>query len=155
MILGVVVLLIGSVFLASNMANSAQVEESAGAVAVVSEETFDWGEIKIDGGIVEKKFEVENKGTETLKLYNVETSCMCTSAQISKGDQVSPLFGMHDKSQYVMEINPGEKAELTVRFDPMFHGPNGVGPISRTVKIETNDPKHSELSWMLTAMVVR
>ncbi len=154
-IVGLVVLFGGSVWLASTMANSAQVEMSEGAVAVVEEKSYDWGEIKIDGGIVEKVFLVKNEGDEVLKLFNVETSCVCTTAQMAKGEQTSPVFGMHDKSQYVLEVDPGETVDVLVKFDPMFHGPNGVGPISRTVTIETNDVSSPKLSWMLTAMVVR
>lgn len=148
--------LLGGVFLVSKN-NSGEVASestmSENAKSVVEETSYDWGEIGINDGNVEKIFKIKNDGTDTLKLSNVVTSCMCTTAQLSLGDKTSPTFGMHSKSSYVLDVPSGETAELKVIFDPAFHGPSGVGPINRQIKVETNDQSSPELNFMLTAMV--
>lgn len=145
-------LLTGTIFLASRIATSAKVEMAEGAKVEVMETAWDWGEIGINDGKVEKEFEVKNIGSEILKLFNVATSCMCTTAQFVDGEP-SPEFGMHTKSSYVKKIAPGESAKIRVVFDPLFHGPEGIGPITRQVTMMTNDPDESQISFMLTAVV--
>ena len=89
-------LITASVILAGKMFQTAQVEASPEAKAIVEEDSHDWGEIPIKGGTVEKEFVIKNGGRESLKLYNVKTSCACTTAQFI-GNERSPLFGMHTK----------------------------------------------------------
>jgi len=74
---------------------------------------------------------------------------------LKTSSQTSPKFKMHEKSSYVFEVNPGETAELIVEFDPAFHGPSGVGPITRTITMNTNDTKNSTLTFNLTGNVVK
>lgn len=146
----------GVVFLSktgSSEADNSQTATDANTKAVVEETSYDWGEIGINDGNVEKVFNIKNEGTGTLKLFNVVTSCMCTTAQLSLGDTKSPLFGMHTKSKYVLEVPSGQTAQLKVIFDPAFHGPSGIGPITRQIEVETNDPSTPQLSFMLTAVV--
>lgn len=150
-IFGVLVLLGGTVFLATRVSSSANIETSNGAKVSLSETAWEWGEIGIKDGKVEKEFEIKNTGSDTLKLYNIATSCMCTTAQFMDDD--SHIFGMHTKSGYVKEVKLGESTKIKVVFDPLFHGPDGVGPISRQVTMMTNDPEQNNLSFMLTATV--
>ena len=150
-----ILLLFGAVFWMSNQTGAPQIEASDGAIAGAEIMTHAWGEIGINDGNVKADFEISNNGTNNLKLFNVITSCTCTTAQISVNGKSSPLFGMHDKSSYVAEIPAGESAILTVEYDPLFHGPNGVGPITRQVKIETNDASNTELNYTLTADVIK
>ncbi len=150
------VVLIGGVFLLSKGSDndpSSRVTMSENAKVTVEETSYDWGEIGLNDGKVEKIFTIKNEGTETLNLLNVVTSCMCTTAQLSLGDKSSPVFGMHQKSNYVMEVPAGESAELRAIFDPAFHGPSGVGPINRQITVATNDSSRPELNFMLKAMV--
>jgi len=144
--------LVGGVFAASRMGKS-KVEMNEQVLAATDETSYDWGEIGINGGNVEKTFEIKNEGSEVLKLSDVVTSCMCTTARLSLGDDVSPEFGMHDKSSYIMEVAPGKAAQLTVTFDPAYHGPSGVGPITRQIEVHTNDPENPVLNYMLSAVV--
>jgi len=130
-------------------------EASADAKAVTDEVRHDWGEIGINDGNVEKVFDIKNEGTEPLMLYGVFTSCMCTTAQLSLDEKSSPIFGMHDNSNYVLEVPPGKTVKLKVVFDPMYHGPSGVGPITRQIMVKTNDKNNPEMDFMLTANVVR
>lgn len=154
-VIATLLILVGSIWAAYNLGNSAIVEESADAVAEFSITTHDWGEIDIMGGKVEKIFPIKNAGTDVLKLFNISTSCMCTTAQLVKGDSSSPLFGMHAPSEYVMDLAPGEEAELKVVFDPLFHGPDAVGAITRTVTVETNDPSNKSLFFTTSGKVIK
>lgn len=155
-IFAVSVLIIGAGgYFVATTGNSAAVEQSEGAVVTVETKSHEWGEIGINNGTVMVTFPIKNTGTSPLSLYNIETSCMCTTAMVKVGQNVSPKFGMHSKSDYVMEVAPGDEAELVVEFDPAFHGPSGVGPINRQITVQTNDPANPKLTFIATAMVTK
>jgi len=147
-----VALVLGARYL-NKSATTATVVQNENARVEISEKSYDWGEIQINEGAVERVFEIKNTGSGELSLSNISTSCMCTTAQLILGDESSPEFGMHTKSSYVMNVPEGQTAQLKVVFDPAFHGPSGVGPINRQIKVETNDPSTPELNFMLTAIV--
>lgn len=148
-------LLGGVVFLASRLSNSAKVEASADAAALVESTSYDWGNIGINNGKVDAVFEIKSTGKQDLKLFNGSTSCACTSAVITVGDKSSPLIGMHTQSDYVATVPQGKTALLKVTFDPLFHGPNGFGPINREATLSTNDPNHPQLKFFLNANVIK
>ena len=54
------------------------------------------------------------------------------------GQESSPLVKMHEQSAYILTVPPGQTANLEVVFDPLFHGPNAVGPIERLITVKTN-----------------
>jgi hypothetical protein len=120
--------------------------QSLGQVAgvQVNPENYDLGNVPINGGLVTKEYELKNDTESTIKLGNVVTSCMCTQAKVTIGDKESRFFGMEhpgDRNPSLgYEINPGEKALVTVNFDPAAHGPQGIGPFDRVVEITFNDP---------------
>lgn len=145
----------GIVYLGIKIGATPQVATDQQTSINVDQLQHDWGTINMNDGVVSKTFAIENQGETTLKLYNTKTSCMCTTAQLKTANQVSKKFGMHEKSANIFEVQPGETAELLVEFDPAFHGPSGVGPISRTVTLNTNDSSHQTLSFKLTANVVK
>lgn len=62
---------------------------------------------------------------------------------------------MHSNSKYVTEVAPGQSAKLTVIFDPLFHGPNGIGDITRTITMSTNDKANPTLGFFLSAKVTK
>ena len=66
-------------------------------------------------------FSVQNTGTADLKIWNLVTSCGCTTAELSSSI-----------------IPPGQRADLTVTFDPDFHVTQGE--VVRLVWFATNDP---------------
>lgn len=152
-LVSIVALIGGASLVSKGNTETTNVPASKNTEVVINETSHDWGEIGINDGNVEKLFKIKNEGSETLKLSNVVTSCMCTTAQLSLEDNASPVFGMHSKSSYIFEIPSGKTAELKVTFDPAFHGPSGVGPISRQITVKTNDVDKPELNFMLTAMV--
>lgn len=147
-------LLLGGVVWAMSGSNQAQVINSANAKAETENVFHNWGEIGIRDGDVVAEFPIKNSGTDVLQLYNLTTSCSCTNAQfVSQDGDESPLFGMHSKSKYIYEVQPGEIVTLKAIYDPMFHGPSGVGSITRQVTVQTNDSKNPQLTFNMSAEV--
>ena len=153
-ILTTILLVVGGVIAANFLQSASPVELDERVKAEVGVMEHDWGEIGIDDGEVETVFEIKNEGLSPLQLHDVITSCMCTTAQLVLGDKTSPAFGMHSKSNYVMEVPAGETARLIVVFDPAFHGPNGVGAISLQIEVQTNDSSMPTISFEAEAVVV-
>lgn len=145
----------GGVYVLSNTITSTQVSPSQNAKVEVDQKTFDWGNIPYSGGDVTKTFTIKNTGSDALKLTGVKTSCTCTKAQIIIDGSTSPYFSMHSTSSWVGEVAPGKQAELTVIFDPAFHGPQGVGPVERLVSMQTNDPQNPNLEFSLKGVVIK
>ena len=79
-------------------------------------------------------FAVQNTGTADLKIWNLVTSCGCTTADLSSS-----------------VIPPGQRADLTVTFDPDFHATQGS--VVRLVWFATNDPTQPWAEMRLTADV--
>ena len=158
-VLGVIIItvfLLGiAIYFGTKTGATSQVTTDTQVVLSTDSKVHDWGTIDINGGIVSKSFAIKNTGSSVLKLYNVKTSCMCTTAQLKTPDVTSKKFKMHEASTDVIEVKPGEAAELIVEFDPAFHGPSGVGPINRTITMDTNDVNNPTLSFNLTANVVK
>lgn len=148
------VILIGGIILASKAPSPPKIVSSAQAQAETEETKHDWGTIPLNGGDVEKNFLIKNSGSGPLQLANIKTSCMCTEAQVIINGNESPYFGMHPNSSWLGELTPGQEAKLRVTFDPAFHGPQGVGQITRVVTVQTNDQNQPELEFILTADVI-
>lgn len=144
--------LVGGAYLTFNNSKTTP-SISENSIAQTDSTSFDWGDIGIDDGDVSHKFEIKNEGQDSLKLFNITTSCMCTNAQLITDNQKSPIFDMHSDSSYILELQPNESAKLNVTFAPDYHGPEGVGPITRIVTVETNDTNNQELNFTLTALV--
>ncbi len=155
LILTTVAILFGGILFLNNTSASSQVVASANAEAVVESDTYDWGNIPINGGNVTKKFSIRNTGSDPLQLTNIRTSCHCTTASVTIYGNESPSFGMSGTSQWVGEVKPGQEATLNVVFDPLFHGPQGTGPVNRYISVETNDKSNSKLTFSLTGVVIK
>jgi hypothetical protein len=150
-----ILILGGGVFLAQKVTSTPEVVSNSNAQAQVEQTSHDWGTIQLKGGDVRQTFTVANVGTEPLQLHGVQTSCMCTTAKVVINNQTSPSFGMHQKSNWVGEVSTGETAKIEVVFIPDYHGPSGVGPITRQVKVATNDPDSPEIEFLVSANVVK
>lgn len=159
LIIGFIVLTLlilgGGIFVLSSTSVSPKITASQNAKAQVDQKTFDWGNIPYSGGNATKTFTIRNTGTDVLKLTGVKTSCTCTKAQVTINGNNSPYFSMHSTSAWVGEIGPGKEAQLTVIFDPAFHGPSGVGPVERLISVETNDSNNPSLEFSLKGVVVK
>lgn len=146
----------GGIFvLSSTSATPAKITASQNAKVEVPEKTFDWGNIPYSGGNATKTFAIKNSGTDVLQLSGIKTSCTCTKAQVSIDGKTSPYFSMHSTSSWIGEVAPGKEAQLTVIFDPAFHGPTGVGPVERLISVETNDIQNPKLEFSLKGVVVK
>lgn len=154
--LGLTLLLIlGGVILVSRTNNAAVLSQNQEVKAGVDRTEHDWGQIGINNGKVRAEFAITNSGMAALQLANVVTSCACTTAQVVIGGKASPYFGMHTKSGWTGQIEPGQSAKLVVEFDPLFHGPQGIGQITRQTTVETNDPGQRQLTFITTAEVIK
>lgn len=145
----------GGVYILSATSTSVKTTSSQNAKVEVDQKTFDWGNIPYSGGNATKTFTIKNTGTDTLKLTSIKTSCDCTKAQIAIDGKTSPYFSMHSTSSWVGEVASGKEAQLTVIFDPAFHGPTGVGPVERLISLETNDIQNPKIEFSLKGVVVK
>ncbi len=134
---------------------SSKITTSLSVKVSVDQKTYDWGNIPYSGGNVTKTFTIKNTGSDILKLSGVKTSCTCTKAQLTIEGKTSPYFSMHSTSSWVGEVPVGKEAQLTVIFDPAFHGPSGVGPIERLISVQTNDVQSPGLEFSLKGVVVK
>lgn len=146
-------LIIGGAVLVNKTNNTAALSQNDQVRVTVDKTNHDWGQIGINNGKVAAEFIISSSGSAPLQLGNVTTSCACTTARVEIAGKVSPYFGMHTKSSWTGQVEPGQSAKLIVEFDPLFHGPQGVGQITREVTVETNDPSQKKLSFSLTANV--
>lgn len=93
-----------------------------GPKITVEPKVYDFGDIKF-GAIVEHRFKVENIGDKTLEIKRLSTSCACTKARIDKE-----------------KLEPGEKTELLVTYDPATMGRKIIGKrVARFIYLKSND----------------
>jgi hypothetical protein len=79
-----------------------------------------------------------------LRIFDMETSCSCTTASVVYNGIEGPYFNMRDHGtnpkDWSVEINPGDSAQLKVLYDPRVH-PDARGAVTRIVTLFTNDPR--------------
>ena len=121
------------------------------ANALTATETFyDFGTISMKNGNVSKIFKVTNNGAQDIKVPSLTTSCMCTTDYIlnENGERSRP-FGMPGHGGAVPRANAIVKAggslDIEVVYDPNAHGPAGIGRIERSVFLEDESGKVTEL----------
>ncbi|MCL5435436.1 MAG: DUF1573 domain-containing protein [Patescibacteria group bacterium] len=132
-----------AVFVFGSRENKAVVQKTAGSKIAVAVSSKSVGNIPYDAGHLIETFSIKNVGDKNLEVANMTTSCMCTKAYLKQGTVKSDEFGMKGMtapSSWKGIIKPGETAEVVMDFDPQYHGPQGVGPVTRTLSFETNDP---------------
>jgi hypothetical protein len=96
------------------------IESSAGAPTIYFTETqHDFGKVN-EGDKVNYTFIFANKGTSVLTIKDIKTSCGCTAALLSQDS-----------------LAPGQDGTIKVELDTK----NRSGKMSRTVTINSNDPK--------------
>jgi hypothetical protein len=155
-IITVLILVISIVWMSSTNVEAPQVSASQNAKAFMEDPaSADWGQIPMYKGDVTKIFRIKNTGTETLKIFNIKTSCHCTKAYAIINGTDSPNFGMSGISSWVGEVAPGKEVKLSVVFNPAYHGPSGTGPINRYVSVETNDKTNPKLTFTVTGNVYK
>ncbi len=100
--------------------------------AALSEKSYAFGTLSIQGQPVEHSLRILNTGTADLRITGLATSCGCTTARISADT-----------------IPPGESAEVVIRYDPSAHPQ--PGNYMREVYIYTNDPNQYKAVYTITA----
>jgi hypothetical protein len=134
-----------SVFLLT--ACSSSEAQHSGLISAETELFYSFGDVDIAGGLVSHNFGFVNDGEEPLQISNLSTSCMCTEAEVVLSDgEKSPVFGMHDKTEWNHFVEPGEKFEVLVTYDPMAHGPDAVGEINRSVTMFTSSEENGRVA---------
>ena len=161
-IMGVIIItvsiLVGAVFLLGGSSGKANLEKTVGAKLETPETSFDFKDIPFSGGNTIHGFKVKNGGDKELRIANLATSCHCTKVLFKSTKGESPRFGMKGSSppsDWVGILAPGEEGEVVADFDPTYHGPQGVGLISRMVSLETNDPDHPYVEFTFSGNVVK
>ena len=94
---------------------------------LVEQLNYDFGEV-VQGGKVDYTFRFRNAGDEVLEIGNVRSSCGCTAALLS-----------------ARRIAPGDMGELQATFDSTRFR----GAVSKVISVESNDPKHPQVSFSL------
>lgn len=154
----------GIVFLGSSskgtLGAKTALQKTAGAKIEVRERKFDFKDIPYSGGNVTHEYWIKNSGDQELKVANLKTSCMCTKTYLKTAKEKGPEFGMQGHasggaSDWIGKLLPGEEGQIMAVFDPTAHGPEGVGPVSRFVSFETNDPDHPYIELEFSGVVVK
>lgn len=100
----------------------------------ITPQSYDFGDINY-GDIVNYGFEVKNSGKSVLEIKRVATSCSCTTAKINQE-----------------KINPGETAQLNVRYDSGAMGrAHGKGRQERIIYIKSSDSENPQVEVAIYA----
>lgn len=132
---GILISLLGSgVFAVDSVVDeNASIEKMSDESKIVfEEEIFNFGKIYI-GEIVEYGFKFKNLGSGELIINNVKSSCGCTAALVSKN-----------------HLQKNETGEVKVKFNPGRY----VGKVSKSVVVNSNDPKCSAVKLTITGEVI-
>lgn len=150
--------IVGGAFILSNGPTKAVIEKTRGAKLEARETSFDFKEIPYSGGKVEHAYLIKNIGNKDLEIANLTTSCMCTVVYFQSKKEMSSQFGMKGMTQpsdWKGILKPQEEAKIVAVFDPAYHGPQGLGPVSRMVSFETNDPDKPYVEFTFSGTVVK
>ncbi len=149
-----VVLILGGL-IAGLIVYSQEKNQLNSKIEVIPQE-YNFGTISMADGPVKYTYKIKNIGQGDLKITRIQTSCMCTTAVLKVGNNISPQFGMHTSSLlWSQNIAPEEKGDLEVVFDPGFHGPEGTGETIRGIYVFSNDPQNKKVEIRLIANVVK
>ncbi len=151
-----IVLIVGGIVAAVILTKT---EATAGAPKMATDSTnYNFGKVSMVDGLVKHNFIIRNDGDGDLRLSNIKTSCMCTTAVLIVDGQRSQSFGMHDASvSWSKKIKPGQSAELEITFDPNAHGPDATGPITREITMYSNDGGRPDVrtKFVISADVIK
>jgi len=120
------------------------------SAVTVADSSYDFGEIDIFGGKVQTTYTLKNEGMEDVQITSAVTSCMCTEGEIG-----GMRFGMHESAGQKITIPAGGEKVLTAIYDPLAHGPDGTGKITRELMLETNSKLTPRIGVKFSANVVK
>jgi|GEM_PF-6558641 len=113
--------------------------------------THDFGIIGSE--TVSTNFTITNNGDGDLWLYNISTTCDCTTATLYYKGQPSPTFKQTGNHNYKFRIHASETVRLEATLDSTYFSQSG--PVYRLVHLETNDKDHTIVEITLTANIQR
>jgi hypothetical protein len=100
-------------------------------VAYLKENQFQFGTVK-DGTEINHTFIIANKGHAPLLIVKVNSGCGCTTVD------------------YTREIQPGMEGRIIIKANTSgYQGQE----FSKTIHVETNDPKQKVLTLFITGMI--
>ena len=135
----------------SNQTPSSEVAAVANnSVIVVENSSFDFGDMDIFGGKVTSEYILTNTGEHDVTVTSATTSCGCTEGEIG-----GESFGMHFGMSQAVTIPAGESMPVTAIYDPLAHGPDAVGPVTRMLMLKTNSTATPNIEVRLTANVTK
>ena len=108
-----------SLTIKGNVVVSEVKDNKVGAKIFFQETQHDFGKVK-EGEILEYNFKFENKGTESLSIKDVKTSCGCTAAVVSESS-----------------LKPGQVGYIKVNFNTK----DREGKNSKSITVVSNDTK--------------
>ena len=155
-IIGVIVLgvaLLGYSVISSNQGSKSTDATNTGPSAskiTVLEQPYDFGDIEIFAGKVSTNYTLKNEGTEAVTITKAVTSCMCTEGEIA-----GLTFGMHGSEVKSVTIPAGGEEVVKATYDPLAHGPSGVGPVTRMLNLETNSTETPKIELRFSANVIK
>lgn len=118
--------------------------------------TRDLGTVGISNGLVETEFRVTNTADEPTWLAAAYTSCMCTEVTLEFADgSIEGPFGMPGHELPVRlerALEPGETFMARATFDPMAHGPDGVGPTQRAIALHSGNGGMLQLDFTINVV---
>ncbi len=104
---------------------------------------YDFGDVSVRGGVVNTIMTIKNEGSSDLVINDMDSSCGCTTATITKDGVEGPIFGMKmhgNPTGWSETLKPGETAQLNIYYNPMVH-PDLRGPVTRAISLFSNDPR--------------
>lgn len=145
----VVVLMVGVIYVAGS-GEAVGVAPEVEASVVVLEQPYDFGDIDMFGGNVSTNYTLKNEGPEPVTITDASTSCMCT-----KGEIAGHTFGMHGSDVASVVIPAGGEEVVKATFDPLAHGPEGTGPITRELMLKTNSKETPNIRLKFSGNVIK
>lgn len=80
---------------------------------------------------------------------------MCVTARLEVAGRKSPVFKMHGKYKgWYESLAAGTSGKLTVKFEPNYHGKEGLGHQKRQLVIMSNDRRATRKLIELFATVM-
>ncbi|HEC32951.1 MAG TPA: DUF1573 domain-containing protein [Candidatus Kaiserbacteria bacterium] len=144
-------ILAGTLIIASyGISNNKTKISKVSSLISVSEPTYNFGDIDIFSGKVNTTYTLKNEGNEDVSIVSAVTSCVCTEGKIDDLE-----FGMHKSTGKVVVIPAGGEKVLTATYDPLAHGPNGVGKVKRELYLKTNSTVTPEIKVAFFANVTK
>lgn len=108
---------------------------------------YDFGEVSVRGPVVMTSITLKNEGKSDLVIDNLDTSCGCTSASITKDGKEGPVFGMSEHGfnpvGWSETLKAGESAILNIYYNAGVH-PDSRGRTTMVVWVYSNDPNTPE-----------